>query len=128
MPSPNACVSEKSIDVQVLYSDELFVTASPVAGPSGVGAFGPRISCYSEKLSSMWNCRKIYSKLRTHDQCNQFAERGRIPKQKMRSYHHLPMTFMKESGQLGKFRCHKSKCHKKLRKAPLLTLIIGERI
>lgn len=62
---------------------------------------------------SMWNWRKIYSKLRTHDQCNQFAERerGHIPKQKMCPYHHLPMTLTKESGQLGKFRCHKSKCH-----------------
>lgn len=38
MASPNAYVSEKSIDVQVLYSDEPFVTALPVAGQSGVGA------------------------------------------------------------------------------------------
>ncbi|CAF4935238.1 unnamed protein product [Pieris macdunnoughi] len=57
----------------------------------------------------MWNWRKIFSKLGTHDQCVQFAEeRGLIPVQKICTYHRKTMIFTKESGQVGKFRYRKS--------------------
>ncbi|KAJ8725440.1 hypothetical protein PYW08_003623 [Mythimna loreyi] len=126
------CVSSSS-------SSSVFV--EPVAGPSGVaagssgslpavasssedededdvpamprptGSTGRRNHPYSEELRSMWNWKKIFSKLGTSDQCVQFAEeRGLIPKRKMCSYHRSPMSLAKEFGQVGKFRCRKSVC------------------
>ncbi|XP_061717404.1 uncharacterized protein LOC133525162 [Cydia pomonella] len=82
--------------------------------PRPTGSSGRRLNPYSDELRSMWNWRKIFLELGTHDQCVQFAEeRNLILTEKLCSYHRKPMTLTKESGQLGKFRCRKSNCRTK---------------
>ncbi|CAF4756384.1 unnamed protein product [Pieris macdunnoughi] len=84
------------------------------AMPRPTGSSGRRLNPYTDELRSMWNWRKIFSKLGTHDQCVQFAEeRGLIPVQKICTYHRKTMILTKESGQVGKFRCRKYNCRTK---------------
>ncbi|XP_073949926.1 uncharacterized protein [Choristoneura fumiferana] len=82
------------------------------AMPRPTGSSGRRLNPYSDELKAMWNWRKIFSKLRTTEQCIQFAEeRGLRPTEKMCTYHRKTLT--KEAGQVGKFRCRKSNCRTK---------------
>ncbi|CAG4986836.1 unnamed protein product [Parnassius apollo] len=84
------------------------------AMPRPTGSSGRRLNLYSDEIRSMWNWRKIFSKLGTHEQCVQFAEeRGLIPVDKICAYHRKPMILTKEAGQVGKFRCRKSNCRTK---------------
>ncbi|CAK1603545.1 unnamed protein product [Parnassius mnemosyne] len=84
------------------------------AMPRLTGSSGRRLNPYSDELRSMWNWRKIFSKLGTREQCIQFAEeRGLIPVDKICRYHRKSMILTKSSGQVGKFRCRKSNCRTK---------------
>lgn len=62
----------------------------------------------------MWNWRRVFEDLGTHEQCVQFAEdRGLVPTLKMCTQHKVPMKVTKENGQLGRFRCRKAGCRTK---------------
>ncbi|CAG4951718.1 unnamed protein product [Colias eurytheme] len=64
----------------------------------------------ADEIRSMWNWRKIFSKLATKEQCLQFAEeRGMIPREKKCQRHRTPMT-LQATGQIGTFRCRKRTC------------------
>ncbi|KAF9417906.1 hypothetical protein HW555_005051 [Spodoptera exigua] len=76
----------------------------------------------------MWKWKNNFSKL-TLTQCVQFAEEnGLIPTLKLCSYHKSAMTLTKESGQVGKFRCRKSKCRTKTVSRSIVTWFENSRL
>ncbi|CAG4976882.1 unnamed protein product [Colias eurytheme] len=73
------------------------------------GSSGRRVHLYADEIRSMWNWKKINSKLGTQEQCLQFVEeRGMIPKNKKCRIHKTPMC-LEANGQFGRFRCRKTK-------------------
>ncbi|CAG4975977.1 unnamed protein product [Colias eurytheme] len=83
----------------VMSSDEEPEVA-PGARPAS-GSSGRRINPYSSEIRSMWNWRRVFSRLGTEEQCVEFAEqRNLLPRVKMCAYHKRPMTFTPEAGQV----------------------------
>ncbi|XP_026318430.1 uncharacterized protein LOC113229139 [Hyposmocoma kahamanoa] len=85
------------------------------APPSGSSE--RRIHLYAGEFRGQWCLHRVFNELGTQDQCVEFSEqRGLVLTSKNCPRHRNPMHINRSAafGELGAFRCHKSRCRGKV--------------